>query len=166
MYQERYWKELYQLKVHLNYLELYLQNSEYRDKIINCFLAITSSGSIAGWVIWQSIAMVWAIIIASSQVLTAIKSFLPYRTRMKSLSGLLHEIEELMIFTEEKWFDVSEGKLFEEEIHKLQFVVRTKKTNALKKYLGNTTLPEKPNLLGKAQRSADIYFDNFYPVEK
>jgi hypothetical protein len=166
MYQLRYWKELYQIKVHLNYLELYLQDSEMKDRSVNIFLAITSSGSIAGWAIWQQAAILWAIIIAASQVVTVIKNFLPYKTRMKSLSGVVHEFEDLILFAEKSWFDVSEGKLTEEEIHNLQFDVRTKKTKALKKHLGNNTLPEKPKLLLRAQRSADVYFDNFYPVEE
>ena len=85
---------------------------------------------------------------------------------MKSLSGVVHEFEDLILFAEKSWFDVSEGKLTEEEIHNLQFEVRIKKTKALKKHFGNNTLPEKPTLLLRAQRSADVYFDNFYPVEE
>ena len=155
MYQLRYWKELYQIKVHLNYLELYLQDSEMKDRSINIFLAITSSGSIAGWAIWQQAAILWAVIIAASQVVTVIKNFLPYKTRMKSLSGIVQEFEDIILFTEKRWFDVSEGNLTEEEIHNLQFEVRTRKTKALKKHLGNNTLPEKSKLLSKAQNSAD-----------
>lgn len=166
MYQLRYWKELYQVKAHLNYLELYLQDSEIKDRSVNIFLAITSSGSIAGWAIWQQAAMFWAIIIAASQVVTVIKNLLPYKARMKSLAGIIHDFEDIVLFAENSWFDVSEGKLTEEDIHKLQFDIRAQKTKALKKHLGSNTLPEKPRLLSKAQRSADMYFDNFYPVEE
>lgn len=165
MYQQRYWKELYQLKVHLNYLELYMEDSEFKDKVVSVFLALTSSTSIAGWVIWQEAAIVWAVIIASSQVVSAIRGFLPYKSRLKALGGLVHEIEDLVLFAERKWFDVSEGRLTEEEIHELQYELRAKKTKALKKNLGNNILPEKPKLISKAQNSANIYFDNFYPVE-
>ena len=166
MYQEKYWKELYQLKVHLNYLELYQQDSEFKDKSVNIFLAITSSGSIAGWAIWRDMALVWAIIIATGQVIATVKNFLPYKARLKSLSGLLHDFEDIILFAEKKWFDVSEGKLTEEEIHKLQFDIRSKKTNALKKNLGVNILPEKQKLLIKAQESADVYFNNFYSREE
>lgn len=166
MYQERYWKELYQLKVHLNYLEIYLQDSEFKGKAIGIFLAVASSSSIAGWAIWQSQAFIWGTIIAASQVMGVVNSFLPYSSRMKLLPGLIHELEEIAITTEKNWFKVSEGKLTEEEIHQLQFDVRSKKTKALKKHLDNNTLPEKPKLLSRAQVSADIYFNNFYPVEE
>jgi hypothetical protein len=121
MYQKRYWSELYQIKVHLNYLELYLQDSEIKDRSVNILLAVTSSGSIAGWAIWQQVAILWACIIAVSQVVAVIKNYLPYKTRMRSLSGVVHEFEDLILFAEKSWFDVSEGKLTEEEIHNLQF---------------------------------------------
>jgi len=165
MYQERYWKELYQLKVHVVYLELYLNDADFKDKGINIFLACTSSGSIAGWAVWREIAIVWAIIIAMSQVVTVVKNFLPYKARIKAVSSLIHDLEDVLLRAEEKWFDVSEGRLTEEEINKLRFDIRTKKTNALKKYLGTSTLPTRQKLFEKAQASADVYFDHFYPTE-
>ncbi len=41
--------------------------------------------SIAAWEIWQEYQMVWAVIIALSQVITAIKPFLPFRQRLKPI---------------------------------------------------------------------------------
>ena len=87
-YQRRYWKELFQLRVHVNYLELYMEHSELIDKSINIFLAVTSSTSICGWAIWNKYSFVWAVIIAASQLINAVKQFLPYRTRLKATSTL------------------------------------------------------------------------------
>jgi len=165
MYQEKYWKEIYQLKTHLNYVDLYLIQSERYNNIVNCFLAIASSSSIAGWAIWQKYAFVWGIIIASSQVITVINSFLPYKNRLKSLPGLRNALNDLMIFAEKNWYPVSEGELTDKEIHELQFKLRTKKNNLLETHVGESTLPEKKKLFLKAQASAEIYFNNFYPIE-
>ena len=162
MYQERYWKELYQLRVHVNYTEIYLGKSEITDRNLNIFLAATSSSSICGWAVWQEYSFIWALIIASSQFLNAIKTFLPFKRRKKSLSGLLHELEELLIFAEMRWYDVSEGKLTEEEIHKLQFQIRSRKTKSLKKYFPNQTLPEKMEYFDIAEQRAQTYIKNFY----
>lgn len=164
MYQQRYWKELFQLKVHLNYLELYQQQSEKSDKILNIFLAITSSSSIAAWAIWDQYSFVWGLIIAASQALNAIKAFLPFKARLKALTSLLHELEELLIYTEMKWYDVSEGLLTEKEIHDLQYEIRKKKHQALRKHLAGQSLPEKKPLFSKANESTNAYFDNFYPL--
>lgn len=165
MYQKRFWSEFYQLKIHINYIELYLQKSVNIDRSINIFLALTSSGSIAGWAIWQNYALLWAIIVASSQVATIINKFLPYKTRMKNLSKLLIELESIMLCAEEDWYDISEGLLTKREIHDLQLSIKHKKHEALKIHLANDTLPKKNKLFKKAQISANKYFDNFYPVE-
>lgn len=161
-YQERYWKELFELRVHVNYLDLYMEKSEFIDKSINIFLAVTSSSSICGWAIWNKYGFIWAIIIASSQLINAVKQFLPYKTRLKATCSILSELEELLIFAEMKWFDVAEGKLTEEEINKLQFDIRAKKTQSVQRHLGMNTLPEKEKLFCKAKKSAEIYIMNFY----
>lgn len=161
-YQERYWKELFELRVHVNYLEIYMQQSEFRDKAINIFLAITSSSSICGWAIWNKYSFIWAFIIAVSQLISAMKQFLPYRTRWKAISSILKELEELLNLYEMKWYDVAEGKLTSEEINKLQFEIRSEKTKIVQKHLGTNTLPEKGRLFRKAKRSAEIYIKNFY----
>ena len=87
-YQRRYWKELFELRVHVNYLEKYMEQSEFIDKFINFFLAVTSNGSICSWVIWKEYNYIWAGIIAASQLINVLKQFLPYRTRLKSTSAL------------------------------------------------------------------------------
>jgi hypothetical protein len=165
MYQERYWKELYQLKYHINYLDLYLIDSDRKDNAINIFLALTSSGSIAAWAIWKDMGFVWAFIIAASQVVTALKNFIPYKVRKKSLTGLIRDLEDIMLLAEKNWFKVSEGRLTEEQIHDLRFDIRSKKTDTLNKHLGSNVLPARKELLEKAQNSTDTYFDHFYPAE-
>ena len=107
MYQERYWKELYQLKYHINYLDLYLIDSDRKDNAINVFLAFTSTGSIAAWAIWERTGFFWAILIAASQVVTALKNFIPYKVRKKSLTGLIRDLEDIMHLAEKNWFAVS-----------------------------------------------------------
>ncbi len=161
-YQNRYWKELFELRVHVNYLEKYMQQSELRDKAVNIFLAVTSSSSICGWAIWHKYSFIWAVIIVASQLIGAVKQFLPYRTRLKAISNILKDLEELLNLYEMKWFDVAEGKLTEEEINKLQFEIRSKKTKAIQKHLGMNTLPEKGKLFREAKQSAEIYINNFY----
>lgn len=161
-YQQRYWKELFQLIVHVNYLEIYLEKSEFKDKAINIFLAITSNSSICGWIIWQTYSWLWAGIIAVSQLITAIKTFLPYKDRLKMVSSLLHEVDELLLYCEMKWFDVAEGKLTEEEINKLHFEIKRKKAQAVKKHLGGHVLPKHEEYFEKAKELANTYSDNFY----
>ena len=108
-YQEQYWQELYDLKVHTSYLSIYLISSEKIDTRINAFLAIASSASIASWAIWKEYQFIWASIIVISQFITAIKQFLPYNLRIKNISKALKEMESLSIEYEKKWFYITDA---------------------------------------------------------
>lgn len=163
MVQEQYWKELYQLKTHIGFIELQLERAESIDRALKIILAIASSSSIGAWVIWNHLSWIWAGVIAFSQVVSAINPYLPYKNRIKAYSSLLHELEELMIQAEFKWHAVAEGKLTATEINKARFEIRATKQRSLKKYI-NTTIPTDSKLHDKAEASATEYLKNFYPA--
>ncbi|KUO30543.1 hypothetical protein AVO52_18080 [Vibrio cholerae] len=163
MYQERYWREMDQLKVHVLYLELYLEKTINIDRAMNMFLAIASSGSIAGWVIWQPLSFLWGAIIAVSHAINAIKPYLPYAKRLRALHSASNELESVFIAMESEWFNVAEGQLTSEQIHSLQMKYKEKIRQISQKHLSSSALPENEKLLVKAKSTAKNYFDNFYP---
>lgn len=162
MPQKKYWQELYDLKAHSNYVGVYRHKTEVIDRGTKMFLAIASSASIGAWVIWQKYSFVWASIIALSQVVNALKPFLPYKSRLKALNGLSHDLEELCIQVEMRWYDVSGGHITAEEINKLQYDFRLKKLKAYKKHLGDFVLPHNPAYLKTAEDRASQHFTNYY----
>lgn len=164
--QERYWRELDQLKVHVTYLEHYLEKTVAVDRNINMFLAFSSSGSIGAWVIWKDYSFIWAGIIALSQVINAVKSFLPYSKRLKALQGVTNDLESLFLSMENRWYDVSEGKLTEEEIHKIHMNYKEKRRQIIQKHLTASPLPHNQKLMDKATNNARTYFTNFYVFEE
>ncbi|MGR6830853.1 hypothetical protein [Aliivibrio wodanis] len=159
--QSQYWKELYQLKTHIGVIERQLEQAEGRDRCLKIVLAITSSSSIGAWAIWNEHAWLWASIIAFSQIITAVTPFLPYKSRIKAYSSLLHELEELMIRSELKWHSIADGQLTDSQINKARFEIRTAKQKSLKKYI-NTTIPTDSTLHKQAEESASDYLTNFY----
>jgi hypothetical protein len=102
----------------------------------------------------------WAIIIAASQVLTA-RPFLPYRTRLKALSGLGAELDGLAISAENDWLKVSEGLFSEAEIHSLTMSLKRKILATTSKHFPGTSLPERGLLLDRAEREAGRYMLRF-----
>lgn len=163
MVQEQYWKEIYQLKTHIGFIELQLERAEGADRLLKMLLAVASSSSIGAWVVWKDLSWVWASIIALSQVVSAINPFLPYKGRIKAYSSLLHELEELMIRAEFKWHAIAEGKLTAAEINKARFEVRAAKQKSLKKHI-QVTIPADGKLHAMAEASANDYLTNFYPA--
>jgi hypothetical protein len=161
MIQDQYWKEIFQLKTHINYIELLLEKAEKRDRILMIFLAVTSSSSIGAWAIWQELSWLWASIIATSQVVAAIKPYLPYKARIKAYSALLTELEELMVQAEFKWHSISEGELTASEINKARFDIKNNKQKYLKKHI-QTTIPSNNKLHEEAESNARDYLNSFY----
>lgn len=161
-YQQKYWSLLKELKTHVIYLHNYAASSEWCDKATNIFLAITSSSSIAAWAIWQKYQIVWAVIIALSQVVTAIKPFLPYRQRLKPISNLNDQIQDISLECEKHWFSVAEGELTEKQIHDLYIDLKAKLLEAEKKALKDIVLPKKTKILVRAEEEADKYLSNTY----
>lgn len=162
MVQEHYWTDLYQLKVHANYVDSLLGRTELIDRCIKILLAISSSTSIGAWIVWKEYAFAWACIIAASQVLTVIRRYLPYKARLRSLVGLCNDFEELLIYMEMRWLDVANGSLSEAQINKLRFDIRTKKHKSIRKHFTSGTIPERRQVLTDAEDKADTYFANFY----
>lgn len=162
MYQLRYWNLLKELKTQVLYLHTYASSSEEHDKNLNIILAVSSSSSIAAWAVWQSYPMVWGAIIAISQVITAVKPFLPYRQRIKAISALNENLQQISLECERYWFEVSEGLITEKEIHDLCIKLKEKASDAERKHLSGVILPRKAKFLQQAEIEADIYLTNNY----
>jgi len=162
MYQERYWAQLKDLRTQVFFLNFYAAESENRDKAVDIFLAFTSSASIAAWAIWQHYPMLWALIIAISQVVTATKSFLPYKKRLKIIPEFSDAIEAIALESEKGWFYVAEGLLTLEEINDKYFDLAEKLLKAEKKFMTGMVLPRKVKLLKRAEVEADKYLTTRY----
>lgn len=141
MSQELYWKEFFRLNFHVCYLELLLGRTEFTDRALKIFLAITSSVSIGGWAIWREYAAIWGFFIAASQVVNAIRPYLPYKKRLRALSGLLNDLEELLVQVESRWLDISSGEHTESKIRELVNNLRTCRMKAIKKHFPENSIP-------------------------
>jgi hypothetical protein len=160
--QEHYWKEFYRLKVHVTYLELQLERTETIDRSLKIFLAVTSSASIGGWVVWKELAPVWACAIAASQVLNAVRQYLPYKERLRCIAGLMNELEELVLTVEAKWLDIANGELTEAETRKALANLRLLRQKAFKKHFPDKTIPDDQSLFKAAEAKTQTYVNNFY----
>ncbi|ELH7496648.1 hypothetical protein BS100_23465 [Vibrio parahaemolyticus] len=125
-------------------------------------MAIASSASIATWALWKEHQMVWACIIALSQVITAIKPFLPYRKRLKAVSELNNQVQAIFLEAETIWYKVSEGLLTEEEIHEETVRLKGRILSAERASLNGIVLPRKNKLKAAAENAADEYFTENY----
>jgi hypothetical protein len=165
MAQDRFWKEFHQLKVQTIYVQQLLIRAERNERLVKMFLAITSSASIGAWVIWKDLAIVWAGIIAGSQVISAIHPLLPYKDRQKMYSAVLRELESLFIDAEHKWHEVADGSLTVAKINNERTNINKKKNAILNKYMPATVFPSNEKIAASAEAEAMNYFAYYYPPE-
>ena len=158
--QEKYWRYMVQIKAWIFYLDLYAEDSYKWDKRINIFGAIASSTSIAAWTIWSQLSYVWSVIIAVSQVLTAIKSFMPYSRRLKILVPFMEDLKFLYNKIEYNWFKVASGELSEDEINELFYAFKDDFASIENKNLKEETLLENNKFKTIADKKTDVYFEN------
>lgn len=149
-----------QIKAWIFYLDLYEENSYKWERRINIFSAVVSSTSIAAWAIWQQFSYIWSIIIAISQVLNAIKAFLPYNKRLKVTITFLEDLKFLYNKIEYDWFKVSKGELTAEEINDILFAYKNEFTNIENKNLKEETLLDNEKFKKIADQKTDLYFQN------
>ncbi len=164
MAQERYWKELFQLKVHINYIEAHIYDAEKYDRYIKICMSVASSASIGAWVIWKELSFIWAAIIAVSQVIAAVSPHLPFKVRLKTYPQMLHEFEGLFIQAEAKWNDIALGNYTDNDINYARTDLQRKRLAILSKYISGSIIPEDEKKADKAEELALDYFSTFYPA--
>ncbi len=107
--------ELRDCRFHADCLALKVKQFRRFNTILNAFLAITSSASIASWAIWSDYAMVWGCIIAISQVVTALKPIFPFSKHVHTLNTRCYKHEALFLELDNLWFNLKDGSISEEQ---------------------------------------------------
>jgi hypothetical protein len=170
--QQRYWQEFLDLKRDAFYMGFYHARTERIDRFINVFTAFTSSSAVAGWVLWRETVTVWGVIInftfvwmtiiMLSQVINAVKEYLPYKKRLYSLSTLSNDFNSLVLLMENDWYKVSHSLLTEEEINDLHMEMKLKKHEATAKSFPDASLPHKKRLLARADADTQLYVRTYF----
>ncbi|MGQ4807875.1 hypothetical protein NKDENANG_01240 [Candidatus Entotheonellaceae bacterium PAL068K] len=163
-YQQHFWQALVHLRVHIYYLRQFHLRDERRQTRLDMFLAVTSNGSIATWAIWGKWPILWAIIIGLSQLINAIRPYLPYQRRIRAITALNRELDELSLHAEHRWYAIAEGHLTNEQIHDETIELKRRKSKAEDTYLGSLPFPENDKLLQEAESQATTYFRTNYKV--
>ena len=158
--QKKYWSYLVQIKAWIYYLDIYVEKSFQWDRRIKVFGAVASSSSIAAWTIWKEWSYICGVIIAVSQVLTAIKDYFPFGRRLKILKPFIDELKILYIKIEYDWFKVAEGEVTEKEINQLLFDYKKQFSEIESKYLNEEILIENLEYRNLADQKVTKYFEN------
>lgn len=158
--QERYWKKLTDKRYQLFYISEYYDKCVRVQRIINIFLALSTSGAIAAWAVWKELPIIWAGIIAISQVVTAIKPYLPFEKRIEGIYDIISQYSVICNELESKWFYIAKGALTEEEINDLYYTFEKRWTDIESKSLKGDSIKSDDRLAEIANEKKELYFKN------
>ena len=159
--QRQYWNQLVELKFAVNYLQAYHGQYDRNQTTLAVGLAIAGNGSIAAWVIWKDYPMVWACIIAASQLVTAIKAWLPWERRLKPVVAAKREIEAVFFAAETRWYSVREGLMTSPEIHQAVMDIKQQRARVEATHFDSSPLPDVDGHIRSARERTELYFADY-----
>lgn len=105
---DKIWSNFIRTKYQALYLSHFNSYIRTFDRAVNIVLAITSSGSIGGWLIWKEYPYVWASILGVSQLINLVKPHLPYLKDKEQLAETYIFYETLHLDYERLWMEVED----------------------------------------------------------
>ncbi len=159
----RIWAELCDVRYKGYSLSFIVSKFQKRDRNINIFLAIVSSGSIAAWVVWDNNSLIWGGIIAVSQVLTVIKPYFPYLKYIKELKMRSIKIDFINIELEKLWYKMESGKTSEEQAADIYFDLQ-KEIAEILNFGDDTVFDIDKKTRQRANERMKIYLKNNYGI--
>ncbi|GAB6973664.1 hypothetical protein [Methylobacterium phyllosphaerae] len=157
-----YWRQLEQLKAASICIRLYRNRLAWQVRLVEIIKVVASSGGIAGWAVFTQYPLIWSGIIASAQLLDALKNVFPFARNHKSASDLTVAFELLWIDAEEEWENIYLGRLSEDAIIKRRTRLRKLQLEAERKYFPEGFNPS-DGLVRLATEEANTYFKLTYP---
>ena len=161
---ERIWYYMLDSKFQSLYLGYQVSKYQKYDRNINIFLALVSSGSIGAWAIWQELQVLWAGLIALSNVIAIIKPYFPYSKYIKELSERSLKMQNLHLDYERLWYKYDKDQITEDNATEQFFDLKTKGVQYLT--LNDDTFVFKDEKINKrAEEEMKNYIKNNYNIE-
>jgi hypothetical protein len=159
-----YWKQLQELKAAAVCTRLYRNRMAKWVRAVELVKAVASSGAIAAWVVWKQYPFIWSFIIASAQLLDALKGVFPFSRHHKSAGDLTAALELLYIDAEQDWENIAMGEMPAQTINKRRAQLRKLQLDAEKKHFPEGFEPN-ARLIQLATEETRTYFRLTYSEE-
>ena len=146
------------------YLDYFVSKLQKYDRNINIFLALSSSGGISGWAVWQEYETIWVIIIAGSTIINVIKPYLPFSKYIKELNNISLKMQNLHLDYERLWYKFEKDPLDEDSATEQFFVLKKRGSDYLR-LNEDTYVFEDNKVYKKAEEKMELYLKSDYNVQ-
>ena len=158
-----FWTMYNEVKYAEYYYWHYKDLSEKWNRYIKAGMCIASTAGVASWFIWQQFAIVWAIVIALSQVIRAIEHLFPFSRRITVINFFLPDLGLLINEIEHDWYKTE--SMDSEAINELTFEYKNRLAALESKYISDTYFPRNEKCFAKALKDKEAYFEQHYDLQ-
>jgi len=134
------------------------------ELMIDIFLGIVTSSSIAAWAIWDKFPIIWGSLIALSHVVLIIKPNFPFSKFRTEILKKITLSQDVALEYEKVFFDISNSNHSEEYIAKEYFKLRNKK-NKLFTFSKEIILAERKSILNRVNNEMKEFLKNEYNID-
>lgn len=137
------WKSMLDADMNARYWKYLVNRYSKRDKGLKIFLAVMTSGTVAGWGLWEALPWLWKTLSSISALVAISLPILNYQKSIEQMSSLSGKWGELRIEYEDLWLQVknhNEPKTLERTFKKFRKIESTLQEK-------ETKLPDDKDLL-------------------
>ncbi|MCF8230087.1 MAG: hypothetical protein K9G58_14805 [Bacteroidales bacterium] len=164
MIEDKIWYNLVNTKFKCYYIGYLIRKYQRQSISINSFLSVISLSSVSAWVIWEIIPWLWALLIALSNVLIAIKPFLTLDKKIKELNEKLSVLELIQAEYEKIFFEHFMKYIDDKVASKKYFDNYDKQIKTLRTS-DELLIGRDRKLIRKADKDTDRYIENNYQTK-
>ena len=157
----RIWNNLANIRFKALYTAQVSRRAYYVGNAYSFFLAFAAASSVSAWAIWEKYPVVWASIVAISQVLHIAKPYVPFIGRDREFMEMSLQFELLYLAYEKLWFDYAKDDHDEDVMEKTFYGCRKKELDISSRFK-HIVCPEIKSLMAKSDAETNKYLgDNF-----
>ena len=158
----RVWNNIGSLKFKCIYIEKLIEKYQKRNTAIKTFLTLASLSSVSAWIIWEKLPFLWAAIIATAQVLNALKPIFKFEEKITHLIEFRTKLYDIEVEFERLFYDIDFNDINSTDI-KDRFFKNYENAIKAEKPLPNQYYKVDKRLSLKAQVQMEIYLNHNYP---
>lgn len=158
---EKFWSLIVDYKIAERYYVYYAINSRRWDDALSAICLLASAASISAWYVWNDLYIIWALILAASQVVGTLKPLFPFQDRLLAARYMRQDIAYTLIEME-GLFEIDGRRLSEDDFRPLLVKYSNKLEEIENRFSVPDLFPPKKNLHEKAQDEAAAHFTHRY----
>lgn len=148
--------------IYLSYFNSYIRSL---DRWLEVLLVITSSGAVAGWLLWTHVPWLWAAVIGAAQLVKVIKPFLPFLKEKDQLAASYVFYEQQHHAYEQLWDALEFGDSNEAEIKEAYERLKDQGLQEVER-TAHFRVPEWAFLVNKTERLWSEYLRTNHQTER